>query len=205
MTGHVIRSAVGLLARARELVVLNHGHWRGAIRLALAQAEWLLGRLDAWLGPDPGQVKRLVFVCLGNINRSAYAHAVARRLGAHCVSIGLATTTGAPAYSMAITQAGRFGVDLSGHRATDITDYRYVQGDLLLAMEVRHVHRLIKHGIPSGAIALLGFWATPRRLHLHDPHLLPEPYFATCFTVIESAVRRLVAQYPAVAAQSREA
>ena len=186
----------GLLARICQLVVLNYGHWRGAIRLGLAQAEWLLGRLDPWLGPEPRKVKRLVFVCLGNINRSAYADAVARGLGANCVSIGLATTTGAAAFSMATAQALRFGVDLGGHRATDFTDYRYVDGDLLMAMEVRHVHRLIALGVPSQAIALLGFWATPRRLHLHDPHMLPEPYFATCFTIIESAVRKLVAQYP---------
>ena len=202
MTGHVIRSGSGLTARVRELVVLNYGHWRGAIRLVLAQAEWMLGRLDAWLGPEPSQVKRLVFVCLGNINRSAYAHAVAQQLGARCVSIGLATTTGASAYSMAIVQAARFGMDLRDHRATDVSDYRYLEGDLFLAMEVRHVHRLIGLGIPGNSIALLGFWATPRRLHVHDPHLLPKPYFATCFTVIESAVRRLVAQYPAVAADT---
>ena len=196
MTVPKVSAGAGLPDRARELVVLNYGHWRGAIRLGLAQAEWMLGRLDLWLGPETGEVKRLVFVCLGNINRSAFAHAIAQRLGAHCVSIGLATTTGAPAFSMAIAQAARFGIDLQGHRATDVSDYRYQAGDLLLAMEVRHVHRLIGLGIPSAAIALLGFWSTPRRLHIHDPHLLPEPYFATCFTVIESAVRRLVAQYP---------
>lgn len=193
-----ISNGAGLRTRVRELIALNYGHWRGAIRLGLAQAEWMLGRLDPWLGPDPRQVRRLVFVCLGNINRSAYADAVARELGANCVSFGLATTTGTSAFSMAVTQASRFGISLDDHRATDFTDYRYADGDLLLAMEVRHVHRLIALGLPSQAIALLGYWATPRRLHLHDPHLLPEPYFATCFTIIESAVRRLVAQYPTI-------
>jgi protein-tyrosine phosphatase len=166
------------------------------VRLWLAQAEWLLGRLDHWTAPDPRQVQRFVFVCLGNINRSAFAGAVAGRLGMHCASIGLSTTTGAPAWGMAIAQAARQGYDLGSHRATNLADYAYREGDLLLVMEVRHAHRLVAHGIPRHAIAMLGYWASPRRLHLHDPHLLPEPYFATCFTVIESAVRRLGQDFP---------
>ena len=69
-----------------------------------------------------------------------------------------------------------------------------------MVMEVRHAHRLVAQGIPSNAIAMLGYWASPRRIHLHDPHMLPEPYFATCFTIIESAVRRLAQDFPHVKA-----
>jgi protein-tyrosine phosphatase len=51
---------------------------------------------------QPERVRRLVFVCLGNINRSAFGHVVAAGLGVRVVSIGLSTpTTGAPAFEKA--------------------------------------------------------------------------------------------------------
>ncbi|MBI3369387.1 MAG: phosphotyrosine protein phosphatase [Burkholderiales bacterium] len=176
-----------------DLIELNYGTWRGWVRLLLAQFEFVAGRLGVWVDPDTRAFKRLVFVCLGNINRSAFAAAVAQAQGDGCVSIGLATTTGAPAYATAMTQAREHGIDLGPHRATDLSDYVYQDGDLLLVMEIRHAHRLAAAGMPRDAIRLLGLWSAPRRIHIHDPHLCVEPYFATCFVVIESAVRRLLA------------
>jgi hypothetical protein len=38
---------------------------------------------------------------------------------------------------------------------------QYQPGDLLLAMEVRHAHELVRRGIPADAIALLGHWSRP--------------------------------------------
>jgi protein-tyrosine phosphatase len=108
------------------------------------------------------------------------------------LSIGLSTTTGAPATDHAIAQAAAQGLDLSEHRATNLPDYAYEPGDVLLVMELRHAHALVAKGIPAHAISPLGLWATPRRLHLHDPHTLSAAYFATCFTLIESAVRALL-------------
>lgn len=184
-----------MIARRRlaELIALNHGTWRGMARFVLAQWSWVSGQLGVWADADTGAFDRLVFVCLGNINRSAYAAVVARSLGEHCVSIGLATTTGAPAYAVAVDQARRHGYDLSAHAATDFADYQRKPGDLLLVMEVQHAHRLLALGVPRESIRMLGLWSAPRRIHIHDPHLCDERYFATCFTVVESAVRRLVA------------
>ncbi|HSW08975.1 hypothetical protein [Aquabacterium sp.] len=179
--------------RALRLIEANHGTWRGWVRCLLGEAEYLTGRLDTWLAPPPATVQRLVFVCLGNINRSAFAAAVAQSMGVDTVSIGLSTTTGAPANPVALHCAQRHGVDLGAHRATDITDHQPRPGDLLLVMEVRHARRLVAAGFASNSIALLGHWASPHRIHLHDPHGLSDAYFATCFTLIESAVRNLVA------------
>jgi protein-tyrosine phosphatase len=105
----------------------------------------------------------------------------------------LSTTTGAPAFHTAIEMAPQFGLDLSGHAATDLKDYAFHTADLLLVMEIRHAKRLLAAGIPPASIAFLGHWATPHRIHLHDPHLLSDAYFQTCFTLIHSAVRGLVA------------
>jgi protein-tyrosine phosphatase len=170
----------------------NHGTARGWVRSLLGELEYLSGRLDAHLEPESSSTRRLVFVCLGNINRSAFGEGVARQLGVRTSSLGLATTTGAPAFHKAVETAARFGVDLSRHAATDISDYSYQEGDLLLAMEVRHLRRLVAQGIPARSIVLLGHWSTPRRVHLHDPHTLGDEYFRTCFTLIHSATLNLV-------------
>lgn len=184
----------GPLARARGYIDGRYGTHRGWIR-------YLLGQLEAAYGPpgrfrtvDPSRVERLVFVCLGNINRSAFAHAVAARRGLRCASIGLSTTTGVPANEAARLIAPEFGVSLEAHRATDLADFEPEPGDLFLVMELRHANRLVEHGIATDRIALLGHWAQPRRYHIHDPHTLSPEYFRTCFGVIAPAVERLATE-----------
>jgi protein-tyrosine phosphatase len=184
-------------SRWLRFVQSRHGTTRGWVRSVLADGEYLLGRLERFTHPRPERVRRLVFVCLGNINRSAFAAAVAAQRGAAVVSIGLSTTTGAPATPMAQQCATDFGLDLSSHRATDLGDYRFEEGDLLLAMETRHARQLEAVGIPPGAIALLGHWSSPHRIHLHDPHTLSEAYFRTCLTLLHAAVRGLIRELDA--------
>ncbi len=183
---------LSLNGRMKSLVDINFGNFRGYVRLLLGECEFLLGRLRPFSEIDEAGVARLVFVCLGNINRSAFAGIVAQSLGVRTVSIGLATTTGAPAFEKAIVTAQVYGQDLSSHRATDFSDYFYQPGDLLLAMEVRHAWELVRRGIPIDSIALLGHWSKPHRIHIHDPHLLSDRYFLTCFAILHSAVINLV-------------
>ena len=178
--------------RLHRLVEINHGTLRGWLRSALSQTEFVLGWFDRFVEPAPHSVRRLVFVCLGNMNRSAFAAAVALRRDVPAVSIGLATSTGSSATSAAVRCADGFGVDLGDHQATDISDYDFEPGDLLLVMEMRHARRLINRGIAPESIALLGHWSSPHRIHLHDPHTLSDRYFRTCFTLIHSAVNKLV-------------
>ena len=182
----------GPLGRLQTVIAGNHGTWRGLVRTTLAQFEFVTGRLAPFLQCSPTQVDRLVFVCLGNINRSAFADGVARSLGVNTCSIGLSTTTGTPAFSKAVATAPEFGIDLASHRATDLRDYQFRAGDLLLVMEVRHARRLVAAGLPAASIVLLGHWAAPHRVHLHDPHTLSDAYFRTCFTLIHSAVHGIV-------------
>lgn len=185
------KSIASLKQRLNSLVTGSFGTHRGLVRMLLAETEYLAGRVNQFLQPNLATTQRLVFVCLGNINRSAFAQGIATASGLHTTSIGLSTSSGNPAFHMAIDTAQHFGIDLRGHRATDISDYEYRQGDLLLAMEIRHAHRLINEGIPQQAISLLGHWATPHRIHIHDPHTLSSAYFRTCFSLIYSAVREL--------------
>jgi protein-tyrosine phosphatase len=174
------------------LMRCNYGTHRGFVRTLLGEAEFLLGRLDAHLIPaQPERIQRLVFVCLGNINRSAFANAVAEDLGLRTCSIGLSTTTGAPAFQMAVTTARQFGYSLDQHRATDRADHLHHDGDYYLVMETRHLRQLRRAGIPAHQIGMLGHWSRPHRIHLHDPHTLSEAYFQTCFAQLHAAVHGL--------------
>lgn len=181
-----------LTERLNALVETNYGTFRGFVRLCLGELYFIIGRLQPFTEIHPEKVSRLVFVCLGNINRSAFSDVVARSCGVRVASIGLSTTTGSPAYKKALDFAPLFGHKLDNHRATDFSDYLYQPGDLLLAMEVRHARELVRRGIPKDSIALLGHWSKPHRIHIHDPHTLSDRYFPTCFAILHSGVLALV-------------
>ena len=178
------------------MIRARFGTVRGLVRLALSYPQLILRRAVS-LPPDPAQVRRLVFVCQGNICRSAFAQAVARQAGYNAVSIGLSAATGRPAHGPAIAAAHALGHDLSAHQATDRADYDPLPGDLLLAMEVRQLHRLAADPRLSAAPRLLlGRWARPPMPHLHDPYGLDDRYMAVCLARIERAVLRLVNAFP---------
>lgn len=181
------------MTRLQDRIWRRHGTWRGAVRAALATADLRAGRLSAFHLHHPERVRRVVFVCLGNICRSAYAQRVAARLGMPSASIGLSTCTGATSPDAARNAARRAGEDLSGHRATDLRDFTVLPGDLLLAMEPGHARELTRRfGNRSDVqIALLGMWCAPPTPHLHDPYTLSDAYFDTCFARIREATHAL--------------
>ena len=147
--------------------------------------------------PDPAKVRRLVFVCHGNICRSAFAEAVAARLGMRTASFGLSTDNDKPAHLPAAAAAAMLGYDMAAHRTTRAQDFMIEAGDLLLAMEVRQLGWLAADprfaAVPR---SLLGLWGKPSFPHLHDPYRLHEDYMRTCFTRIETAVTALSAAFP---------
>jgi protein-tyrosine phosphatase len=170
----------------------SFGTWRGLVRLLLSYAELVSGRLSSFRVEKPQNFKRLVFVCQGNICRSAVAEKVASSLGLSAASVGLSTTTGAESPASAVASAHRQGVDLSGHRAVNWSDFVILPGDLFLVMEIRQAHelrrRLGKQNESDVAVSLLGFWHSPVMPHLHDPFSLSADYFDTCFARVRQTV-----------------
>lgn len=144
---------------------------------------------------DLSLARRLVFVCHGNICRSAYADVLARETGLRTASFGLSTTSGKTAHPPVQAAARELGVDLSRHRTTAIADFVPEPGDLLLAMEVRQLAKLRRDPAMLGLqMDLLGrFAGVP---HLHDPYLLNEDYLRICLQRIDRAVKRLVTAAP---------
>lgn len=169
------------------------GTWRGLLRLLLAYAELATGRLRPFRLRHPEQVHRVVFVCLGNICRSAFGDQVARESGLRVASLGLSTTTGVGSPDAARAAARRNGIDMDQHRAVDWGDFVVQSGDLFLVMEVRQAHELRRRlgGRDDVQVCLLGMWCAPVVPHLHDPFTLSAAYFDTCFARVRQATVRL--------------
>lgn len=173
------------------------GTFRGLIRLGLSYVQTGLG-LARVKRAQPHAVKRLVFVCHGNICRSAFADVAARMQGMNVASFGLSTSSGKGAHPPVIDAARAMGIDLSAHVTINVTDFVAQPGDLLLVMEVRQLGSLARHPeLAAYPRALLGSYASPPVPHLHDPYKLDPEYMPVCLTRIASAVDGLIRAYPA--------
>ena len=182
----------------RPLFYKKHGTERGYVRHILALCDYYLGRIEDYKSIEHTRVKRVVFVCLGNICRSSYAHhyAKANELGRPIASLGLSTTTGVGANDVAIAVAKNNNIDMNPHKATDLTDFEVMEGDLFLVMEIRQANRLRAQlpNVKDVQIGLLGNYCQPVHPHLHDPYLLSQEYFEHCFRLVEDAVQNLKTQ-----------
>jgi protein-tyrosine-phosphatase len=104
-------------------------------------------------------------VCTGNICRSPMAEALARRLlatrgasGIEVSSAGTAAWDGAPASEGAYLITLEHGLDLSAHRARQLTTDLVAKADLVLGMSPHHVERAEALG-GAGKSQLLGTFA----------------------------------------------
>lgn len=174
----------------RDEVAVRFGRRQGLLRHLTACAALELGRYARLQRVDFSRVQRLVFVCQGNICRSAYAGARALKLGLAAESFGLGARDGDGADPRALAAGLRRGVDLSPHRARSRLSLG--PGDLLLAMEPGQAERLAETAHDARAQrSLLGLWSPQQRPHLEDPFGLGDAYFDTCFGHIDGAVAAL--------------
>lgn len=173
-------------------IAARFGRKAGFLRHCLYVTKLRLGLLPYHEDLDWGAVRRLVFVCNGNICRSAYGEAKSKSLGMPAISFGLAASDGSPADDKAVRAAQARGVDLSVHRARSINAVGIRTGDLVLAMEPQQLKLIERGGGAQGAqVSLLGLWCKPRRPHIEDPYGLISEYFFTCFGLIDDALGRI--------------
>lgn len=95
--------------------------------------------------PDLGDVRRLLFVCTGNTCRSPMAESLARAAAGErgpedleVRSAGTMASPGASASMGAVEAAREAGLDVTGHRSTEMTSELADWADLVLCMAPSH-------------------------------------------------------------------
>lgn len=162
------------------------GTFRGMIRLLLSYAQ-----IPSVEQASLDGVERLVFVCRGNICRSAFADALTSSFGFPSASFGLRTANGRHAHDPVIIEAARRGIDISRHRSVAVEDFKPLAGDLYLVMEVRQLRELRNIDAYANArIDMLGRYGG--RPHLHDPYGLGEEFTKTSLADINRSVTALI-------------
>lgn len=187
--GHLVLHRHGFPDRARDATRMILGFHRALDRWRHA------GSPSARRMPDLSRVRRLVFVCKGNICRSPYAEARARLSGVDALSCGIFAAPGAPADPSAQRNALLREVDLAAHRSQRLDQVDLGPADLLVTMDKTH------HRAAAGAAARTGAQWTDAAswLRMHGGlHSIADPYgrgdldFQTAFDLIDDAVEGLI-------------
>lgn len=172
----------------------RYGSRRGFVKTCWHQIRFLAGGYRDYRQIDWDSVGRLVFVCRGNICRSAYAEAIARSMSVDSVSCGIDTRHDYPASEDAIRVANSRGIDLSGHRTTSIQLLDIRENDLFIVMEPRQAEFITREFGNKYKCSLLGLWGRPLLPHIQDPYGASDAYFNHCFNCIEKSVHEITSK-----------
>jgi protein-tyrosine phosphatase len=138
-------------------------------------------------------IGKVLFVCVGNICRSPMAAALlAHRFsigggGAASVeSAGVAALVGRPADPLAVDLLRERGIDLSAHRARQLTPEVAAAFELILVMEAEH-QRAVERIFPParGRVHRLGRFGD---FDVPDPYRKPRAAFEESLALIERGV-----------------
>ncbi|HEX6693872.1 MAG TPA: hypothetical protein VF035_04125 [Longimicrobiales bacterium] len=150
------------------------------------------------------KVSSATFICLGNINRSAYAAGAFGGLMADRNPPVLIRSAGfigpdRPASDLALKVAAQRAVDLGGHRSRRVDAAELIGTDLIVVMDVRQrneISRLIDR--PGSQILILGdLDPDPAdRRAIQDPYGHPEDVFVRVFDRIDRCLAQLAGVLP---------
>ena len=146
--------------------------------------------------------RTVLFVCHGNICRSPYAAAVARKLLPATVAVESAGFVGPdrPSPPEAVAVAAERGLDLVPHRSQLIEIEHLRDVDLVIVMDEQQRHRLVDaRPVIAGRVVLLGdLDPVPiAQRAVPDPVEQPADVFRTCYDRIDRCVGALAALWRA--------
>ncbi len=175
-----------------QIYVKNRfGSKRGLIRTVITECKRRAGIYSEYERIELNNIKRLIFVCSGNICRSPLGEAVAKSHGVVAESFGLDTRGGDPADPRVVNYAAKKNIDLSQHRTRYIDAYKPLKGDLLIGMEPAHlakIHALFQGQVP---VTLAGLWLDKPIAYLHDPYNTCPDFFDSCSSLVERSAEVL--------------
>ncbi|MBR2959048.1 MAG: low molecular weight phosphotyrosine protein phosphatase [Bacteroidales bacterium] len=131
-------------------------------------------------------MKRLLFVCHGNICRSPMAEFIMKKLvrnaerEADFEIASAATSTeeiGNPVYPMARQELAKHGIGCPGHSARQLTKADYAHFDMIVGMDANNMQSMldILGGDPDGKLSLI-------LDHTDHPRDVADPWYTRNFT-----------------------
>jgi protein-tyrosine phosphatase len=180
-----------MLDNLHEIINDRYGSRRGILMHAVTKAACHAGYYQHCKKFKWTAIKRLVFVCSGNICRSALAEQVALAQGYPAISYGLDCRGGDPADPRTIAFAEAHGFIMAHHLSRRIHQDSIQNGDLLVFMEPKHLSQFLKPDPPC-PMTLLGLWYEPRTPYIHDPFMANPAYFERCCDLIVRATINMI-------------
>ena len=136
-------------------------------------------------------IRHILVVCVGNICRSPMAEAVLRdaltgQVEITVESAGLGALVDEPASEFAVELMRERGLDITSHRAQQLTPELVTKADLILVMESGH-RRVIDANEPTarGKVYRLGEW---QDLEIPDPYRQPREAFEAALEKIDKSI-----------------
>lgn len=172
----------------------KYGSKKGLLRFFVYTTLMQLGFYNAQKQIKFSAVRRLIFICQGNICRSPLAEAVARREGFETDSFGLNCSDDHSADPRTIAFAENIALNLKEHRTRHINHYKPEEGDLLIGMEPCHSRKLFMLFGTQVPITLAGLWIANSTPYIHDPYNTCDEFFHHCECMVVSAVNSIICQ-----------
>ena len=197
-----LRKLASRVLREQQGVGLRSGSSAGRIYSRLRLLDLLGIRTNQRMART--DCKSFLFVCFGNIMRSALEEALMRKAlsesGTHqgairIVSAGLHATPGREAHPWAQEAAAELGISLAEHRATLLTPEMVEQADCVLAMDFQNKAELLamypnaKHKIAMMSAYAEGPW---QNREIPDPYLTDPDGTHYCARQLQICVANLI-------------
>lgn len=163
----------------------------------------------------PRGARSLVFVCHGNIMRSAFCEALLKRelksagyKDIQVVSAGLYAQPGKPADPRAVVVANEFDISLQEHRAQTLTADMVRNADAIFAMDLKNEVKILTH-YPAAEKKLFMMIAfagdQPPATEIRDPYFGDLEETRRCFKLLSTCVQNLAKTIaPGIQAQAHE-